>query len=337
MNEDLIKVDLELRSLSEKVKSGEIKTDEAKTKLEELKVQKRDIEQRIAQANAPKDEEKRNTILADAQKAMVEKRAITLNGTGLINQVKELFKELSKKKEILGLIREFIGPNAQTNIPVWSPTLAVPGTVSEGATGISLDTQAAMGNKSITPKAYVSILSVSAESLALGSVNLEAELPAIFADAFADAFAKGVIQGDGTFNGLFQGITQTVTGGKTVAGLAKLALELRDYTDEAIIILNPQVYSEILGDTASNNYHVYQEELIRNKTIEGVKVILTTYAPTAGTFAVGGKMSNYGIGLASEVRIQPKFIVGDTSTYYEATMFAGGTKIVDKNFWGLIA
>ena len=342
MNEELLKINLEFRKLNDSIKDGSMKADEASKKLEELKIQKRDIEQKIAQANAPVANETRNSCVADIQKAMVEKRAITLNGTGLINQVKELFKELSKKKEILGLIREFIGPNAQTNIPVWSPTLATPGAVAEGASGIDKDTQARMNNKTITPHAFVSILPVSAEALNLGSINLEAEFPAIFGDAFGDAFAQQVLSGDGTglnFKGIFTGVDQTVTGGATVQGLVNLALKVRDYSDEAVIVMSPQVYSTIMADTnADKNIALYKEELIRNKTIEGVKVILTGYAPVDGDVkAVGGRMSDYGIGIASEIKIQPKYIVGDTNTYFEAIMFANGTKIVDKNFWGLVA
>ena len=343
---DLTKINIELRGLSEKVQDGSIKSDEAKILFDKLKAEKREVELKIAMANAPTDE--RKTAVSDIEKAMVEKRAITLNGTGLVNQVRELFKELGKKKEILSLIREFVGPNAQTSIPVWSPTLAVPGAVLEGATGILPDTQAQMGNKTILPKAYVSILPVSAEALSMGSINLESELPAIFADAFADGFAKGVVAGDSTFTGIFGGTFSTDRtinlAGTTpvIADLVNLAIELKDYTDEAVIIMNPKIYSTLLADSTNTGIvQLYREELIRNKTIEGVKVLLTGYAPnviTSGSVvAVGGKLSDYGIGLASEIRIQPKFVLGDTNTYFEAIMFANGTKIVDKNFWALKA
>jgi len=209
MNEELLKVNVELRGLSEKVADGSLKADEAKARLEELKVQKREIEQRIAQANAPANTDISHSI-ADVGKAMVEKRAITLSGTGAINQVRELAKELARKKEILNLVRYFYGPNAATNIPVLSPSIATPAAAAEGASGIAVDAQAALGVRSITPRAFVSILPVSAEALALGSINFEAELPAIFAEAFADGFAQQVVQGNGTglnFQGLFTGIT----------------------------------------------------------------------------------------------------------------------------------
>ena len=344
MNEQLLKINIELRSLSEKVKAGEIKSEEAQKRLDELKTEKRDLEQKIAQANVPTNE--RSTVLADVQKAMIEKRAITLNGTGAIEQIRELQKELARKKEILNLVRYFYGPNASTNIPILSPGMANPASYAEGETAVPSDTQAALGSKSITPFAYVSVLPVSAETLTLGSVNFDAELPAIFGEAFADGFAKQVILGDGTgrnFNGLFLNVANSVPCATACApkieDLAMLALTLRDFTDEAAIVMNPAIYNRVMSDTTNEVAQLYKEELIRGKTIEGVKVILTGYAPSSisagSTVAVGCRLSDYGFGLASVITIEPIKRVGDTNTYFQAIVFANGTKIVDKNFYGL--
>ena len=346
MNEELLNVNIQLRSLSEKVADGSLKAEDAKAQLDALKVQKREIEQKIAQANAPIDKEERSMTLADVSKAMMEKRSITLNGTGAINQITELAKELSRKKEILGLVRYFYGPNASTNIPVLSPSLATPGAFAEGASGIAVDTQAALGNRSVTPHAFVSILPVSAEALTLGSVNFETELPAIFAESFADGFAQQVVQGNGTglnFQGLFTGVTETVncavTGVPRVNDLVRLALQVRDFTDDAIIVMHPTVYAGILADATTGVAELYKDELIRNKTIEGVRVLLTGYAPSSivagSTVAVAGRMRDYAFGLASEIMIEPIKQVGNTNTFFQATVFGNGRKILDTNFFGL--
>ena len=346
MNEELLKINVELRSLAEKVKDGSVKAEDAQKQLDTLKVQKRDIEQKIAQANVPTEE--RTTSLADIKQAMIEKRAITLNGTGAINQIRELQKELAMKKEILDLVRYFYGPNASTNIPVLSPSVATPATAAEGATSVAVDNQATLKNKALTPHAFVSILPVSAEALSLGSVNLESELPAIFGEAFADGFARQVVNGDGTglnFGGLFTGIPDTqrvtcaATGMPVVADLVTLALTMKDYTDEAVIVISPTVYSGIMADTTDGVAGLYKEELIRSKTIEGVRVVVTGYAPSAtatgSIVAVAGRMTDYGFGLASEITIEPIKKVGDTNTYFQAIVFANGDKIVARNFYGL--
>jgi HK97 family phage major capsid protein len=346
MNEELLKINIQLRGLSDKIKSGSIKAEDAQKELDALKTQKRELEQKIAQANVPT--ETRTTAVADIQKAMIEKRAITLNETGAINQIKELQKELSRKKEILNLVRYFFGPNASTNIPILSPGLATPAQAAEGATNIAVDTQARLSKKAITPYAYVSILPVSLEALTLGTVNLESELPAIFADAFADGFAKQVVQGDGSgmnMDGLFNGdlsqVAQGATGMPKIADLVHLALTMKDYNDDSVIIMHPTIYSGIQADDTVGVAQLYKEELIRNKTIEGVKVILTGYAPSStssgAVTAVAGRMSDYALGLASEITIEPIKKVGDTNTYFQASIFANGAKILAKNFYGLIA
>jgi len=350
MENELLAVNIELRSLGDKVGDGSIKADEAKAKLDELRAQKREIEQRMAQAAAPIEKSGRSASVEEVRSAMVEKRAITLNGTGAISQIAQLAKELARKKRILDMVRYFYGQNASTNIPVLSPSLAVPGAYAEGATNILPDDQARISAKTITPHAFVSILPVSAEALTLGSVNLESELPAIFAEAFADGFAQQVVQGDGTglnFNGLFNNIAadnriQCATAGTPrVADFVNLALTLRDFTDDAIIVTHPTVYAGVLADSTAGVAELYKEELIRNKTIEGVSVLLTGYAPSSiaagATVAVAGRMRDYGFGLASEISIKPINRVGDTNTYFQATVFGNGTKIVDKNFYGLAA
>jgi HK97 family phage major capsid protein len=340
-----IEIDLQIRSLQEDIVNGKIKADDAKNKFDELRAQKSEIEKAIALENAPV--EKREVKTADIQKALLEKRAITLNGTGAINQIKELAKELQAKTPVLNRVRYFYGPNAATNIPVLSPGLATPAVVPEGATGIPEDTTAVLGNKSITPHAYVSILPISLEALTMGTVNFDSELPSIFADAFAQTFHKEILTGNGIYNfkGLFTNITMDnhiacgASGNPKIADLVKLALTVQDLTDSGVIVLSPSIYAGILADDTEGVAKVYKEELIRNKTIENVQVILTSAAPSATSagsiVAVAGRLDDYALAMASEINIEPIKKVGDTNTYFQASIFANGTPIVEKNFYGL--
>jgi HK97 family phage major capsid protein len=346
--EKKMEINIQIRSLQEDIVNGKIKAEDAKKKFEELRAQKAEIEKAIALENAPVDT--RNVATADIQKALLEKRAITLNGTGAINQIKELAKELQAKTPVLNRVRYFYGPNASTNIPVLSPGLATPATAAEGATAISVDTTAVLGNKSVTPHAYVSILPISLEALTMGTVNFDSELPAIFADAFAQGFHKGILTGDGTglnFKGLFTAIPTAnqiacaAEGNPLIADLVRLALTVQDLTDNGVIVLSPSIYAGVLADPTEGVAKVYKEELIRNKTIENVQVILTSAAPsalTAGSIvAVAGRLDDYALAMASEINIEPIKKVGDTNTYFQASIFANGLPIVDKNFYGLKA
>jgi HK97 family phage major capsid protein len=339
-------IDIQIRGLQSDIVDGKINADDAKKKFEELRSQKKDIEQQIALANAPKEETRSN---ADIQKALIEKRAITLSGTGAINQIRELAKELQAKTPLLERVRYFYGPNASTNIPVLSPGLATPAIAAEGATSIAVDSTATLSSKSITPHAFVSILPVSLETITMGTVNFDSELPSIFADSFAQAFHKGILTGTGTgldFKGIFNAIPAAnkiecaATGNPKIADLVKLALTAQDLTDNGVIVLAPSVYAGILADNTNGVAEVYKEELIRAKTIENVRVILTSAAPSAliagSIVAVAGRLDDYGLGMASEIVIEPIKKVGDTNTYFQASVFANGTTIVDKNFYGLV-
>jgi hypothetical protein len=51
--------------------------------------------------------------------------------------------------------------------------------------------------------------------------------------------------------------------------------------------------------------------------------------------AAACRLDDYGLGMASEIAIEPIKKVGDTNTYFQASIFANGIPIVDKNFYGL--
>jgi HK97 family phage major capsid protein len=345
MEKELVENKIEIRKLHDDVSKGNITADAAKKKLEELRAKKAEIEKRIALQNAPRSKTETTASFADIKKAMTEKRAITLNGTGAINQIHELVKELQKKTPLLQRVRYFYGPNAGTVIPIFSPTIATPASYAEGTTNVPADTQAGLGSKSLVPHAFVSLLPVSAETLALGSVNFEAELPVIFADAFAQGFHRAIAVGTGTgldFKGIF---TSAAAGSPTVVApgikaLRDLALRLQDYTDAGVIMMHPGVYSAIMADAvADTEVDLYKETLIRDRKIEGVEILITSACPDStaagATYAVGGRLENYGLAMASEIQIVPILKVGDTNTYFQASVFANGSPILEKEFYGL--
>jgi hypothetical protein len=345
MEKELIDNKLEMRKLSEDITNNKITSAEGTKKLNELRAKKKEIEQRIALKNAPISKATTNGMFSEIRKAMIEKRAITLNGTGAINQINELVKEIQKKTPLLGGVRYFYGAAANVNIPIFSPTLASPAPYAEGTTSITSDTTAALGNKTLTPYGFVSLLQVSMEALTLGSVNFEAELPSVFADSFSQSFHKQICIGTGTnreFKGIFPVVAangNAITSTPTIKALRDLALQLADYNDYGVIILHPSVYSIIMADPTEKEADLYKEEIIRSKSIEGIKLILTSSAPastSAGSiFAVGGRLENYGFALASEIKITPKTTVGDTNTYFEAVLFANGNTIIDSEWTGL--
>ena len=319
--------------------------------VDEIRSIKDDMEKRMSSYSAPINTANAEKAEAwrEVKNAMVEKRAVTLGGTGKVNLVADIIKECVAKTPLLEKVRFFTGRDSETRIPVWSPSIAQPVAYAEGATGITSDTQAVLGVQSIQPYAYVSILPVSDATLLMSGANLEAELPQIFAQAFNKALHAGIVSDDGTgknMTGLFKATgTQTIecatSGSPKMADVVALALKLQDYYENGVIVMNPAIYSAITAVETGDALSVYREELIRNKTVEGVRVILTSYAPTATTagsvVAVGGDLSQYALAIAQEMQIEPMRKVGDLNTYFQCSAYFNGAPILPANFWALKA
>lgn len=331
--------------LATALRNGSMNQEDADKALKEersaIAAEKLSLEQQLAMLNKPTEKEERSFKITNADfiKAAEEHRSITIGKNGAINQVKELVQAVGEQDGILGSVTTWYGKNAATNIPVLDPTVADPGAQSEGATSISADSTAVFGTCEIQPKAFVSVLPISAEALAMGSINLESELPGIFGKAFRKVMHNKIVTGSDSgkgFNGLFAAVPSanvTELGPLETAPklkeLANFALSVADADEEYTIIMNSKVYTDCLADsTSGEDVKLWKESLIRNKEIEGVKVVLDRHAPTttsAGSkLVVAAPLARYGLGIAGEIIIDPIKVKGDTNTYFQATMFLGG-------------
>lgn len=340
-------IDMDIRSMMNDVKdaSKDVNIDEVRAKKAELETRRAGLVKELAQCDAPVDAgETRSTLQDEFRKlARGEVRGITIGSTGNVNQIKQLFNEVANKDDILDQASLFYGPNAATNIPVLAP-LTDPAAYAEAATDVSVDTDASVATTQIAPKAHVSVLPVSAEMLEMGAVDFEAELSGIFQKTFRRVMHKEMIVGSGanTMTGVFVAATGAgVTSAGSVASnataikisdLVSLALAVSGKDEEYSIVLNPSVYQGALADsTAGEDVKLYKESLIRDKSIEGVKVILDRNAPnTFGTgkiLAVACPLSRYAIGIGGEIRIKTINVKGDTNTYFQAEMFFNGKQI----------
>lgn len=328
--------------------------DQLKSEREAFAAEQRAFEQEKAAFETPavKRDREFTSQLRDVVSAMKEKRAITLQGAGAVEVVNRLFKVFKDKTEILNGLRYFYGPNAQTKIPVLSPRPAKPARVAEGVTNASPDSTAALGHTDLEPETYYSELPVSWETLKYLPVDFERELVEIFADAFAAAMANQVINGRGKttyyeFGGLF---TQVPSGNKiscassgapTIADLVTLALKMQEKVmADPCIVISPTLYAGI--STASvSGYDVYKNELILNRTLEGVKILVCGDAPSTTTansiVAVGFDRGDYAVGVTTDITIEPIRAKGDTNTYFQAVMGMDGKPIVAANTYALKA
>jgi HK97 family phage major capsid protein len=283
--------------------------------------------------------ENRKSSFAEVAEAMKEKRTVTLSGTGMVNTVRELVKLMTPKTEILNKVRYFYGANKNTVVPVWGTAASRPAPVAEGGTITASNGN--LGAKTLVPVAYATSFKVSQETLDLSAVDFEAELQGILADAYADAIAYQIFNGNGS-NGQFVGLANAASINEihfagetqTLADLANLALTLSDKTDAGVIFMKPTEYAKFVADT-SDAHKVYREDLIRNKTIEGVPVFVTSYAPDGSSFAAD--FSNYAVAVAGELRITPKENAGELAVTYDADMYLAGAPVIEGNFYVLKA
>ena len=328
--------------------------DQLKNDREAFQAEQRAFEKQKAEFETPAVKRDREvvTTMREVITAMQEKRAITLSGAGAVEVVGELFKAFRNRTDILNGLRYFYGPNAATKIPVLSPRPARPARVAEGVTNASSDSTAALGATSLEPETYFSELPVSWETLKYCPANFERELVEIFADAFADAMANQVVVGKGKttyyeFAGLFTSVPSAnqiacaAAGAPAMADLVKLALKMQEKVMvNPTIVISPTLYAGITAASVSG-YEVYKNELIMNRTIEGVKVEVCGYAPSTTTansiVAVGFDKGDYAVGVTTDITIEPIRAKGDTNTYFQAIMGMDGKPICAANVYGLKA
>ncbi len=280
---------------------------------------------------------------------LAEKRAVTLNGSGAYKIINDIVMVIRKKYDLLDRARWEYGAGAQVNIPVLSARPAKPAKQNEGVTNIASDTSAVLGATTITPYAYVSVLPVSAEALTQSAANIEARLPEIFRDAFADAMMYGMIIGDSTMTGIFTKNTSMnlldgtahATAYQLVWGdILQFAVNAQGYSFTPLITINP-VHINTLLQATGTNYDPLKYELMNRRTLRGIEIYETGYAPTAMTdeavVSVAFDPKDYCIAVATELNIIPIRKPGDTNTYFQAEMFFNGKPVLNGNFFQLIA
>ena len=340
--------------------------EELRTKVESLETraaekQARDLEEKrnlsLKDNFKMENKETRNSVFAEMAKAILEKRTINAinitdtlgedaaNGIGRVNQFAQLWDLIKQKEPLLDQVSYFNGPNFETQIPVLEARPATPTKVSEGWTGNdpSATKSAGLAVKKLNPETYVAILPITYEAARHSFVGLEERIPALLAESFRTAMCNLV------FDGIFDAdniaasnqIATASASAVSIKDLMDLALAVKD-TDvaEPVMVMNQGIYAAIAA-ADSNGYDFVKEELVRNKTVEGVKVILTGKAPAFGTASADdivvwcGDLKNYALAIADQVTIEPMKKLGDSMTYYQAIMAFAGAVVQPKNVFGL--
>ena len=188
----------------------------------------------------------------------------------------------------------------------------------------------------------MAILPITYEAAKMSFVGLEEKIPGLLADAYRTSMCNklfaDIFDAD---NIAAANVLDTDATGVSLKNLLDLALAMKD-TDIAnpVIVMNPAIYSAIAA-AEGGVYDFVKEELVRNKTIEGVRVILTGKAPSyadasEGDIVVfGGDLKNYAFGVADQISIEPMKKLGSTNIFYQSVAAFGGAMVQKKNVFGL--
>lgn len=298
---------------------------------------------------------------------MKEKRTVQLQGTGAIEQMNGIWDLIKQREPLMDRVSYFRGPNAKTAIALLAARPAKPSKTSTANNtaynrNMAVDNTQLLGVKEVTPYAWTSVLPVDYDTVTYSFSEIEGKIPGLLAEAFRTAMCDGMFGGDGT-NGTIRGIfadgailsdgsgvlkpginnvkTTDAATGIGLKDLLDLALAVKD-TDIAnpVIIINPESYAAIAA-AEGGVYDFVKEELIRNKSVEGIHVELTGKAPKFSAASEGdivawaGDLKNYGFAVADEVTIEPVKQVGDSNTYFQGIMSFTGDVIQPANVFGL--
>lgn len=335
--------------------------------INELETKVNEIEKRAAQKKA---EERTNnfykgnfknmntenrTAWQEVAKALVEKRALSIQNnvlgdnvgtdTGRVNQIADIWDLIKQREPLMDKVSMFEGPNWETQIPVLEARPAVPTKVSEGwdNNDPSASKDADIAVKKITPETYVAILPITYEAAKMSFVGLEDKIPGLLAESYRTAMCNLM------FTELFDEdnvasankITTASSSAVGIKDLLDLALAVKD-TDiaEPVIIINQEIYSAIAA-AEGGVYDFVKEELVRQKKVEGIDVVITGKANKFSTASAGkvvawaGDLKNFAFGIADQIQIEPIKKLGSSNTFYQAIAAFNGAVVQPKNVYAL--
>lgn len=326
-----------MENTDEKIKAVETKIAEIRSAKEALA---KEYEKKEAFAKAPVETRSsgNKALYASLQDAMKQNRAwsttnaVSLGDTGSVLVAKDIMYGLEDKDDILDSLSVNYSAKANEIIPVMANTGDAMTLVGENgeysASGDGLD------SVEISPRSFARAIKVTDWVIKLSEVNFESEISKIFRKAMRKTILQNIFNPQtvsgvtNPFSGILTGATAKKYGtdGWNVLKLQAFALDLAAKTDNAVILMNQAHYASLVAGSTKKD-EVLIQSIIRDKEIEGVKIILTPYLPTTGDYAnikcVGLELGNICVGVASQLDITPKTAVGSLLHTYECVAYMG--------------
>ena len=284
-----------------------------------------------------------NTIMEERNisKELLERRAVTLSGTGTTVTDSELVKLVKNTHKVLGDVKFYYGANG-TVIPVQASLPSVPSSKAESdfTNAISNANTLALTTISLTPSEDVAGLALTDYNLRMSAIS-ESELISIFAEAFGDKWDSAIQDElvDASNVDSANKVTAAAAGYATWADIIPLAIKLRGKNGTFKFYMTAE-QEEALEQKRETDYDFYAEELIRKGTIKGIEVVIldkngSTTAGNVLVFATDLK-KNYAFGLAQDVVVEevPSMYAGKQ---YKGSAFIDHKFICNKNNYCIVA
>lgn len=341
--------DISLNEVLEKIDSLEKRQSELAAAEAEARQSQEKKEERKASfyKNNIKGNHMADTDIKNIGAELLEKRNVTLSSTGNINTDSDLVKLVKADRRMLGKVKFYTGRDASTVIPVVATNASAPVGAEEGGSGLTRTNALAMTTKTLTPSADYSILPITDYALKFSVVD-EGQFMGLFAEAFGDKWDSEISSSSNTgkCKGIFSAAatdaankTTTASGYPTLKEVYEFAGKVKKLVGNFELYTSTEVVTALITQD-TKDYNFIKEELAKNGTIRGLRVVETNYTTTGGSGEVimvaSDLAKNYAVGLAQDVEIKRFEEVDDLNTYYRGTAYLAGDVISPKNNFALV-
>ena len=284
----------------------------------------------------------------------IERRAVTQivsNGSGA-NTAPGLIRALIDGGKLRSKVSVFLGKNAVTTVPVFSPNPAIPVGSVPGTIATASDSTAVLTGTSLTLKPWYSTIQISRGALL--SSDIGAEMSSVFSDVYGAAIDKGICVGAGSGSDMLGVFIASASGVPTASDIAlpsgsvTAGAVFSDYVGMVLallalggdpaslcVIVNPTIMQMALNATGTGSDPM-KMEFLRSQTVLGVPFIMSSYALTTLTngsyIAVGGYFKHYGLAVAQEIQIDQILTVGTDGVTFQAFMYMQGNPLIGSSF-----
>lgn len=324
--------------------------------IRELESKASELEQRVNALS--RAEQRKNNFYGDNKMENIEVRnniaqkflevradeGLKINSTGK-DYYGSLVEKFRMDKPLTSKASFVRGAYTGFQIPLISARPAVLASATEGDTALSVDTQMAIGKKTITPQLFYSILGITYQTEKFSMVT-DAEIEDAFNEAFGEAIEVAL---QGRNAGTIKGVLSTdasvcasgnaVTGDTTWADIYALADKAKGKSGKWSIVMPACEVSKLISASAKE-YSFCKEELLRNGTIRGIEVV-----EVAGESAVTGEAiatlidmnKNYKVCVAADdVVLRTVYDKNSLNKYLQGAMGMAGEVVLPNEVFQLV-